>query len=165
MATFRQGKSLSPHSLKTNQFKGCTVPPIILCLVADALFCPWKPYKNLPTGCWGCHLLFGSGLTPVHWNNKFLLLFAPILAPRDSLGGPRKAKAPRSLTLAVLGAPWFAQQLSCLSGLSPISSLHIRTAVTFAYGHLHPLWPHLTSYIPIKVLFPNQVTIGGSTST
>jgi hypothetical protein len=32
--------------LKTNQFKGRTVLPIILCLVADALFCPWKMYKN-----------------------------------------------------------------------------------------------------------------------
>ena len=52
LLTFRQGKSLSPHSLKTNQFKGCTVPPIILCLVADALFCPWKPYKNLVTTEW-----------------------------------------------------------------------------------------------------------------
>ena len=48
LPTFRQGKFLSPHSLKTNQFKGCPVPPIILCLVADALFCPWKPYKNMP---------------------------------------------------------------------------------------------------------------------
>jgi hypothetical protein len=46
LLTFRQEKSLSPHSLKTNQFKGCTVLPIILCLVVDALFCPWKPYKH-----------------------------------------------------------------------------------------------------------------------
>ena len=48
LPTFRQGKSLPPHSLKTNKFKGHTVLPIILCLVADALFCPWKPYKNSP---------------------------------------------------------------------------------------------------------------------
>ena len=33
-ATYRQEKSLPPHSLKTNQFKIHTVPPIILCLVA-----------------------------------------------------------------------------------------------------------------------------------
>ena len=86
---FRQGKSLSPHSLKTNQFKGCTVPPIILCLVADALFCPWKPYKNSAKQVLvvARHLSFGSGMTPVHWNNKFLLLFASIPAPRGSLRG------------------------------------------------------------------------------
>ena len=59
LLTFRQGKSLSPHSLKTNQFKGCTVLPIILCLVADALFCPWKPYKNLVTTEW-------HGFCPLH---------------------------------------------------------------------------------------------------
>jgi hypothetical protein len=52
LLTFRQGKSLSPHSLKTNQFKGCTVQPIILCLVANALFCPWKPYKNSLNRYW-----------------------------------------------------------------------------------------------------------------
>ena len=46
----RLSKPLLSHSLKTNQFKGNTVPPIILCLVADALFCPWKPYKNSPNG-------------------------------------------------------------------------------------------------------------------
>ena len=38
LPTIRQGKSLSPNSLKTNQFKECTVLPIILCLVAGALF-------------------------------------------------------------------------------------------------------------------------------
>jgi hypothetical protein len=82
LPTFRQGKSLSPHSLMTNQFKGCTVPPVILCLVTDALFCPWKPYKNsLNRGAGGHHLSFGSGMTLVHWNNKFLLLFASIPAP------------------------------------------------------------------------------------
>ena len=37
---------LLPPSLKTNQFKGHSVPPIILCPVADALFHPWKQYKN-----------------------------------------------------------------------------------------------------------------------
>ena len=46
LPTLRQGNSLSPHSLKTNQFKGCTLLPITLCLVADALFCPWKPHQN-----------------------------------------------------------------------------------------------------------------------
>ena len=48
---FRQGKFLVT-SFPKDQFKGCTVPPIILCLVADALFCPWKPYKNLVTTEW-----------------------------------------------------------------------------------------------------------------
>ena len=45
LLTFRQGKSLSPYSLRPTSLKGalfCTV-----CLVADALFCPWKPYKKL----------------------------------------------------------------------------------------------------------------------
>jgi hypothetical protein len=42
-------KPLLPHSLKTNQFKGHTVLPIILCLVADALSHPWKLYKNSPS--------------------------------------------------------------------------------------------------------------------
>jgi hypothetical protein len=41
-------KPLLPQPLKTNQFIGCTVPTLILCLVADALFSSWKPYKNLP---------------------------------------------------------------------------------------------------------------------
>jgi hypothetical protein len=36
----RFSNSLLPHSLKTNQFKGPAVLPIILCLVADALFHP-----------------------------------------------------------------------------------------------------------------------------
>ena len=37
LATYRQGKSLPPHSLKTNQFKSHTVLPITLCLMAEAL--------------------------------------------------------------------------------------------------------------------------------
>jgi hypothetical protein len=41
-------KPLRPHSLKTNQFKEHIVPPIILCLDTDALFYPWKLYKNSP---------------------------------------------------------------------------------------------------------------------
>jgi hypothetical protein len=53
LPTLRQGKSLSPHSIKTNQFKGCTALPIILGLLADALFCPWKPYKISLNRCWG----------------------------------------------------------------------------------------------------------------
>ena len=47
LETCRYGKPLLPHSLRTNQFKSHTVLPIILCLVADALFHPWKLYKNL----------------------------------------------------------------------------------------------------------------------
>ena len=46
LPTLRQGNSLSSHSLKTNQFKGCTLLPITLCLVVDALFCPWKLHQN-----------------------------------------------------------------------------------------------------------------------
>jgi hypothetical protein len=42
LVTCRQGKPLLPHSLRTNQFKSHTVLPIILCLVAVALFYPWK---------------------------------------------------------------------------------------------------------------------------
>jgi hypothetical protein len=37
LATYRQGKSLPPHPLKTNQFKSHTVLPIALCLMAAAL--------------------------------------------------------------------------------------------------------------------------------
>ena len=40
LATYRQGKSLPPHPLRTNQFKSHTVLPITLCLVAVALFYP-----------------------------------------------------------------------------------------------------------------------------
>ena len=40
LATYRQGKSLPPHSLRINQFKSHTVLPITLCLVAVALFYP-----------------------------------------------------------------------------------------------------------------------------
>jgi hypothetical protein len=36
--TYRQEKSLPPHSLMTNQFKSHTALPITLCLVAVALF-------------------------------------------------------------------------------------------------------------------------------
>ena len=37
LATYRQGKSLPPHSLKTNQFKSHTSLPTTLCLMAAAL--------------------------------------------------------------------------------------------------------------------------------
>jgi hypothetical protein len=37
LATCRQGKSLTPHFLKTNQFKSHTVLPTTLCLMAAAL--------------------------------------------------------------------------------------------------------------------------------
>ena len=37
VTTYREGKSLLPHSLKTNQFKSHTVLPIILCLMTVAL--------------------------------------------------------------------------------------------------------------------------------
>ena len=57
IAACRYGKPLLPHSLKTNQFKGHIIPPIILCLVADAIICPWKLYKNSLNGCPGLLLL------------------------------------------------------------------------------------------------------------
>ena len=78
---------MSLHSLKTNQFKGCTAPPITLCLVADALFCPWKPYKNSLNGCWGSPPLLRVWEDPSALEQKFLLLFASIPAPRGPLRG------------------------------------------------------------------------------
>ena len=50
LVTYRQEKSLPPHSLRTIQFKSHTVLSITLCLVAVALFYPWKLFKNGPNG-------------------------------------------------------------------------------------------------------------------
>ena len=54
-----QTREVLVTSFPKDQFKVCTVPPIILCLVADALFCPWKPYKNLVSTEW-------HGFCPLH---------------------------------------------------------------------------------------------------
>ena len=81
-------KPLLPHSLKTNQFKGHTVLPIVLCLVADVLVCLWKLYKYLPDAQ-GHHFSFGCRMTTrACWNNKFLMLLYRSPAPSCSLRGP-----------------------------------------------------------------------------
>lgn len=84
---------------ETNQFNSYTVLPIILCLAADALFCPWKLYKNSLTRKPGCHLSFGCRMTPVCWDNKFRLLLHRSLAPYGSLRGSPVAKAHQSLAV------------------------------------------------------------------
>jgi hypothetical protein len=40
-------------------------------------YAPGNDIKTRRTGAGGHHLSFGSETTPVHWNNKFLLVFAP----------------------------------------------------------------------------------------
>ena len=58
---------------------------------------PENHIKTRRNDAGGHCLSFGSGTTPVHWNNKFLLLFASIPAPHGSLGVPDKLRLPEVL--------------------------------------------------------------------
>ena len=84
LLTFRQGKSLPPHSLKTNQFKKshCSASHIV-----PNGCCPGSFIKSSLNEL---HVVTTAPKVqddPTHWNNKFLLLFASILAQHGSLRG------------------------------------------------------------------------------
>ena len=81
------GRPLLPHSPRTNQFKGHTIPPIVLCLVAVTPICPWKLYKNLMIELPRVPSPLGA-LQPQHGS--------PAL--HGPLGGSVVAKTHRSLT-------------------------------------------------------------------
>ena len=76
LATYRQNKSLLPHSLKTNQFKSHTVLPIALCLMAAALKTVQKLAECAAPGLFS--VSFVCRATPACWNNKIPLAFASI---------------------------------------------------------------------------------------
>ena len=84
---------------------------------------PGNHIKTCQTGAGGHHLSFRSGMTPVHWNNKFLLLFALILAPGDSLRWfPVSSGSPESYTRDNMICPSVGERQSQEAGMGELGS-------------------------------------------
>jgi hypothetical protein len=84
---------------------------------------PGNHIKARQMGAGGCSLSFGPGMTSVHWNNKFLLLFALILAPGDSLRWfPVSSGSPESYTRDNMICPSVGERQSQEAGMGELGS-------------------------------------------